>query len=255
MPNADLRLAISTAAFVNTDGTARVELSLTGQLPDPVPGRARDDIGLAVHAFTPDGRSVAAADQRLTVTLTPPVETAAPPAAPRGPLFELSSEISLKPGRYSLRVGVHSAATDKTGSVYTEVTIPDFAKEPLTLSGALLTSSSGTSLRGDALAVIEPTTRRTLSSDDRIQAFLRVYQGGTAAPASVSMKIRIVDEHNTAVVDRAESLPATAFSRDRQADYSVRLPLASLKPGEYWLSIEAAIGKRTVRRDVRFGVR
>lgn len=65
----------------------------------------------------------------------------------------------------------------------------------------------------------------------------------------------IVDDHNTAVVDRTESLSATAFSRDRQADYWLRLPLSTLKPGEYWLSIEAAMGKRTVRRDMRFSVR
>jgi hypothetical protein len=69
------------------------------------------------------------------------------------------------------------------------------------------------------------------------------------------MKIRIVDEHNAAVVNRVESLPATAFTRERQADFSVRLPLSSLKPGEYWLAIEATRGSVTARRDVRFTVR
>jgi hypothetical protein len=69
------------------------------------------------------------------------------------------------------------------------------------------------------------------------------------------MKIRIVDEHNAAAVNRTESLPATVFARDRQADFSVRLPLSSLKPGEYWLAIEATRGSVTARRDLRFTVK
>jgi hypothetical protein len=71
----------------------------------------------------------------------------------------------------------------------------------------------------------------------------------------VAIKLRIVDEQNAAVVDRSETMPPGTFSQNRQADYSYRLPLSTLKPGEYWLSIEAAIGKRSVKRDVRFTVR
>jgi VWFA-related protein len=255
LPNADLGLAIGAASFAGQNGTARVAISLTGQFRDAVAG-ARDTLGLAVHAFTIDGQPVAAVDRSVPVMLEP-----APPEAPgatialKGPLFSAASEIALKPGTYSLRVGVKSAATGKTGSVYTDITVPDFLKEPLSLSGVVLTESSVSSVRGDPLTALEPTATRVFSADNRIQAFLRVYQGGTAALSPAALRIRLVDEHNTAVVDRTETLPAPAFSRNRQADYSLRLPLASLKPGEYWLSIEAAMGKRTVKRDLRFTVK
>jgi hypothetical protein len=138
--------------------------------------------------------------------------------------------------------------------VYIDVLVPDFASEPLSLSGVVLTESSGSSLRGDALTTLVPTARRVFATDERMQAVLRVYQGGSAAASPVAMKVRIVDEHDGAVFNRTETFPVTAFSRDRQADYSLRLPLSSLKPGEYWLSIEATAAKRTVRRDVRFTV-
>jgi hypothetical protein len=50
-------------------------------------------------------------------------------------------------------------------------------------------------------------------------------------------------------------LPAGAFAHDRQADYSIRLPLSSFKPGEYWLAVTAAMGKNMATRDVRFRVK
>jgi hypothetical protein len=190
LPNADLGLAIGAASFAGQNGTARVAISLTGQFRDAVAG-ARDTLGLAVHAFTIDGQPVAAVDRSVPVMLEP-----APPEAPgatialKGPLFSAASEIALKPGTYSLRVGVKSAATGKTGSVYTDITVPDFLKEPLSLSGVVLTESSVSSVRGDPLTALEPTATRVFSADNRIQAFLRVYQGGTAALSPAALRIR-----------------------------------------------------------------
>ena len=85
--------------------------------------------------------------------------------------------------------------------------------------------------------------------------FLRVYQGAAEPVTDVMIHTRLVDEHNQAVIDRRTTLPAGAFARTRQADYSYGLPVSLLAPGEYWLSIEATSGKRTVRRDVRFLVK
>jgi VWFA-related protein len=250
----DIRMTLTTAAFANADGTAQVEIALNGQLPDPVAGQARDSVHLGVRVFTTDGRSVSAANHNIPIVL----ETAEPnPSAgnAKGPAFSLSSDVSLKPGAYSLRLGVESAATGKTGSIYSDIVVPDFAKLALSLSGILMTASTGSSLRGDPLTVLEPTASRRFAHDDRMQAFLRIYQGGQAAPSAVTMHVRIVDEHDVGVVDRTETLPVTVFSRERQADYAVRLPLSTLKTGEYWLAIEAKGGKASATRDVRFQVR
>jgi len=253
LPKGDIFAETAVAPFASRDG-ATVLVSVAGRLPALSAPLSRDHIDLLIRAFTPDGRATGSHQELAAVTLSPTTSTAtAPPAA--GPVFELASRIDLKPGRYSLRIGLRSASTDKSGSVYADVVVPDFAKEPLSMSGMVFSESTPASLRGDALAALAPTTTRTFDASDRMQAFLRVYQGGTVPLSPVSMRVRIVDEHNAAVVDHPESLPAQAFSHDRQADYAFRLPLSTLKSGEYWLSIEAAIGKRTVKRDVRFAVK
>jgi hypothetical protein len=118
----------------------------------------------------------------------------------------------------------------------------------------VFTASSGTS-RGDALSAIVPTISREFAADDRMQVFVRAYQGGATPLADASMRTRIVDAHNATAFDHTEILPAQAFARGRQADYFVRLPLTSLKPGEYWLAIEAKSGRAAARRDVRFTVK
>jgi hypothetical protein len=239
------------APFSSATG-GMVLLSLGGRLPPLSAPLMSDHLDLVIRAFTPDGRDAGAHQELVPVTLRPVAVSGDQPAS--GPAFELASRIDLKPGRYSLRIGLRSAATDKAGSVYTDVTVPDFTKDPLSLSGAVFTASAGTS-RGDALAAIVPTIRREFAVDDRMQVFVRAYQGGETTLAEASMRTRIVDGHNAAVLDHTEILPAQAFTRGRQADYFARLPLTSLKPGEYWLAIEAKSGRATARRDVRFTVR
>jgi hypothetical protein len=69
------------------------------------------------------------------------------------------------------------------------------------------------------------------------------------------MTVRLINEDNAVVVNQVDHLPAAAFSHGRQANYWYRLPLSSLRPGEYWLSLEAAAGLHTARRDIRFRMR
>jgi hypothetical protein len=57
------------------------------------------------------------------------------------------------------------------------------------------------------------------------------------------------------VFTRRDQLPADRFGQQRAADYQFRLPIERLKTGEYLLTLEAAIGKATARRDVRFAVK
>jgi VWFA-related protein len=243
LPKDDLRVEAAVAPFVTGAQATTVQVALTVRAPVASPLGPRDQADLLIRAFTPDGRAMGTTHETVPVVVD------------AGSTFEVASRIDLKPGRYSLRIAVTSKTAGRTGSVYTDVVVPDFAKDPLSLSGVVMTESAGSSLRGDALAALTPTTTRVLDQSDRMQAFLRVYQGGTAAISPVAVKVRIVDEKNTAVVDRTDTLPATVFSSGRQADYSYRLPLSTLKAGQYWLSIQAAIGKQSVRRDVRFSVR
>jgi len=251
LPKGDIPAELSVSAFSTASG-GRVVVVIGGHLPPLSAPLTSDHLDLVIRAFTPDGRDAGAHQELVPVILRPVATAADQPGS--GPAFELASRIDLKPGRYSLRIGLRSAATDKAGSVYADVEVPDFTKDSLSLSGAVFTASSGTS-RGDALSAIVPTISREFAADDRMQVFVRAYQGGATPLADASMRTRIVDAHNATAFDHTEILPAQAFARGRQADYFVRLPLTSLKPGEYWLAIEAKSGRAAARRDVRFTVK
>ena len=51
----------------------------------------------------------------------------------------ISRRLELPPGRYQLRVGVRDGGSGATGSVLYDLDVPDFSKEPLSMSGLLLT--------------------------------------------------------------------------------------------------------------------
>jgi hypothetical protein len=172
--------------------------------------------------------------------------------------YDLLTRIDVKPGEYELRLSAHSAVLDKFGSVYAHVDVPDFVKAPLSLSGVVIDATPGVPAAPiealkDVVAVV-PTSEREFVRVDRVNAFVRVYQGGKAALAPVTVMIRILDAQGATVIEQSDTLDAHAFKAGRAADEKFALPLARLAPGEYLLTMEATLGKSTARRDVRFRV-
>ena len=64
-----------------------------------------------------------------------------------------------------------------------------------------------------------------------------------------------MDSAPSKVFEEALTLSADRFRSDRSADYRLDVPLSRLVAGQYLLTIEAAGGRKTVSRDVRFSVR
>ncbi len=84
---------------------------------------------------------------------------------------------------------------------------------------------------------------------------LRVYQHVKGPLESVQLEIRVVDDHDAVKFHAAETIAADRFDASRAVDHRFNLPLADLSPGPHLLTIEAAAGRTTARRDVRFVVR
>ena len=167
--------------------------------------------------------------------------------------------LHLKPGRYNVRYSAHSARLDKTGSVYTDVTVPDFEKEKLSLSGVVVSGDPMPfAAPQDAFAGIipvVPTTQREFEHSDRAHAFVRIYIGGRQPPGRVDVTARITDANAAAVAVKTDGVAAERFETKRSTDYTYDLPLARLAPGSYLLTIEARADAVTVRRNVRFSVK
>ena len=99
---------------------------------------------------------------------------------------------------------------------------------------------------------VTPTTRRTFRTDEAAEVFLRLYQSGGGA-GDVTMSLRIADGRGEGIIQGSEGVAGAGFASGA-ADWRFVLPLDRLAPGEYLLTIEAALDGRTETRHVRFAV-
>jgi VWFA-related protein len=218
-----VRFNIDVSAFVRSDGA-------------PVP------LDIAILPVDSAGRQVASARQTSTVTAR------RPESDPRFTL-DVQSLLPLPPGEFGIRVAVSDPGAGKVGSVFSDITVPNYAETPLTLSGVSV--ESGGTANGDPVA----TTRRRFARTEQVRAVLQMYQGTTQTepPASVSMRVRILDARGVAVHDQPLTYPAATFPR-RRAGCVFVLPLSSLAAGEYLVSFDASANGRTSGRTLRFRV-
>ncbi len=222
-PNPIVRVNVDAGAFARSDGA-------------PV------GLDVAIAAVDRTGKPVASARQASTITAT---------ASASGSPIEVNvqSHLELQPGDYGLRVAVSDAASGKVASVFSDITVPDFDKAPLSLSGmSVETASSG----GGAA---KPTTRRTFKRGDVVRAVLQIYQGTgrTDALAPVVIRVRVLDAKGTALRDQSLPFPESSFA-NRRTDCVITLPLSTLAPGEYLLKLDASANRNTSGRALRFRV-
>jgi VWFA-related protein len=254
LPNGDIPLAVQLAPIAipgRRDLTAVAVTMGMRQRRDPTSAAAGfAELDWEVRAFDPEGRPRGVQQQTARLGL----------AASGGDVqVELLTRMDLKPGAYQLRLAIHDRAQNKSGSVYADVEVPDFGKAAVSMSGVLLSASGPPAAPRDALSAlvsVVPTARRVFASTDRVAAFVRVYQSGDVKKpaAPVPFTIRLTGTDETPLVNQKQTLEPPHFTA-RAADVNFEVPIASLKPGPYLLTLEATLGKATARRDVRFEIR
>jgi len=255
LPNSQLTLRATAAAFAGDGPQGGVIALSLGVLQPAFQERTRESIDLLIRKFTPDGIDYGTDTQLIPVTV---------PAAPTGvqtSAYDVLARLEVpQPGRYEIRVSVHSDATDTRGSIYVDVDVPDFRNDKVSLSGVVLNSALGAVPVAPArllrdVVPIAPTTLRAFGTADIVSAFVRVYQGAGEKLTDVPLKITIQDAAGKSVFNKTDTLAADRFATGQAADYQFRLPLTTLKPGDHLLTFETTVGKSAVRRDVRFQVR
>ena len=164
--------------------------------------------------------------------------------------IRVMSEIRLPPGRYQLRLAAGNPS-GKAGSVAYDLTVPDFGKDPLTLSGLVLTSdatqAASTIAPKDPLVRLLPrpaTARRSFDTSDTLVVFGEVYDNvaGTGRSAT-NVRAELRDE--TGAVVRTDGSAGNRFA--------LELPLERLSSGAYVVHVEATatLGKpRSASRDI-----
>ena len=248
LPRNDLPLSVVAAPFALPGGTeSAVAVVLGVRQPRPSDRDAKSPVSVLAAAFDRNGRSVQSETRTIAVTWKGDASGSMP--------YELLSRLTLKPGRYELRLAV-DASVNQRGSVYTYVDVPDFAQQPLSLSGIVLGAAAGPlSAPKDAFSTllpIVPTARRSFAPADRVTAFVRVYQASKKPALPATVTARIVDAHDAVVFTETVAIDAERFAETHAADHRIELPLTRLGGGPYLLTIDATAGQSSARRGVRF---
>lgn len=279
-PRADEVVARPTAESPNSSAVSMTGLIGPQGLPlravvspfsrsNAAPGNRNVDVGMVVSVKFPPLR--APVDETLTTIRNvydaagrpgPPVrETVTVRLEPNGGdsvRHEFFQRLSLPPGRYQVRFNTHSAVLGASGSVYADLDVPDLTRPGLSLSSVVIGHATE-EVRDDVLASlvpVVPTSERAFSANDALTAALRIYQGGTTAPAPVTVVSEIFDAADMRQQDFTSTVAAEDFDDGRGATHEWNLPIAGLKPGPYLLSITAQLpGGRSTRQDVLFRIR
>jgi VWFA-related protein len=147
--------------------------------------------------------------------------------------------VDLKPGRYQLRVAAHAVLTGRTGSIFSDVEVPNLGLQPgiseLVLgtdqdAAPVLVGEAGLPLRVPAFT----TTSRRFREGSRVFVAAEVYgREGFVLPGTVSLRVRRDGAADS--VDMQFPLQAETGGRPR---LFAEVPIAGLGVGRFTLSVE-----------------
>jgi len=272
LPTSDMPMQVTVAPFLRVrsaepkpkDGkkpkddekqTATVAITLGAKQnarAESATAKIVEDVELLASAFTPEGTSRGSSRQTAHLSVR---------QGATGLFgYEVLTRLNLAPGRYELRLAMYSGSIEKLGSVFADVVVPDFVGAPLSLSGVLVNKvpsiTSGPKGALADLASVAPTSDRDFRTVDQLTMFMRVYQGGKAKVAPVTMTTKILGIGDKVLMEKSDTLDASKFNLEgRGADFSTPVDVKGLPPGAYVINFTATLGKDTVSRDVRFTVR
>ena len=155
-------------------------------------------------------------------------------------------------GRYQLRVGARNPVSGRTGTVFYDVVVPDFSRDPLMMSGLLLSSlpaaASADVLTPQRDAVAEnllgapATSRRAFGQAETLGWMAEIYDNAPPKqPKHIDVAARLIDEAgrdafaSRDVVTNGEG----GVPKWQAFGYTGRIPLKDIPPGRYLLRVEA----------------
>jgi VWFA-related protein len=224
-------------------------------------GLAADDkIQLAYVAVDANGKDRGGDGESLAMKLHPDVKDRIGASGLR-----LLKRIDLGVGRYQLRVAAHDQGSGKAGSVVYDLTVPDFVRPPLAMSGIALTSASA--LAAPTLWPDEPLKQvlpgppvavRTFPQNDQIALFVEVYDNRPSPPHKVDIRTTVATEEGRVMITAEETRDSSEL-KGRSGAYGYRgaMALKDLDPGDYVLTVAAKsrlVETPAVERQLRFTV-
>jgi len=246
-PASEIRMAASAVAFRGNEPAAPSVVLVLTDLEPPITSRPGSERVLQFLAGSWDRNGTAVVTHAETLAVT------------GGTAVEVATRLALPKGRHEIRVAAEDGTSHESGSVFTFVDVPDFAKERLSLSGLLVAAGPAPPLASaDAfkgLLPIAPTALRVFTRTSKVVAFVRAYQGGDGPPRDVTMAATLVGVDGPARIHETTTLAGGRFAETRSTDYFIQMPVDELSPGPYLLTLEASLDDRRAARYMRFEVK
>ena len=233
-----LGVSVHAAPFRHSDKEASVALAIEidgAGLPLSPPGK------LELSFYDVNDRGRAGNGVRKEIDLLPLKPDTLARIKSHG--LRLNPRVTLAPGRYQLRFGVRDSAAGVDGSVFYDLTVPDFRKDPLALSGLLVTSAAAQQTpTAEADATLSKqlpgavTSRREFPVGDTLAVYAEAYING-ASRQGINVLVRLIGENGEDVFTAKDSMPGSSDPSNIFAQFT----LEELTAGAYLLRVEAQL--------------
>ena len=180
--------------------------------------------------------------------------------------IRIARRLELPPGRYQLRVGVRDGGSGATGSVLYDLDVPDFSKDPLSMSGLMLASGFASQMPSanpdpEFKTVLPgpPSALREFPRNDTVALFTEVYDNQTKVPHRVSIKASVIADDGKVVYTSGDERKSEELQGAKGGyGYTANIDTKAFAPGRYVLRVEATTlltNGATTMRELEFRIR
>jgi VWFA-related protein len=269
MQQGGLSFSVQAAPFKKSGKESSIALAIDFepgalQLARQNDGLFTDGLELAFFGVSEQGKATEGTRMVLNLTLKPEtyqrVQTAGLRANPR---------ISVPPGRYQVRIGARQSGTGRIGSVFYDLQVPDFTKNPLMMSGLLLSAPSSERVL-TALPDPDPTvskllpgaatSRREFARSDTLSVVTEIYDNTKPRqPRQIDLVTHLLSETGSEVFTARDTLTNGADGKAWNSyAYTCQLPLREVAVGRYLLRVDAQMRGHSdalARRETSISIR
>ena len=264
IPISGLPLSVFAAPFKGTAPNASIAVTIEiegrGLSFAEQNGLFADDVEISVIAIDRDAKIKDGGRDVVQLKLKPQTRETVSRAGIR-----ISRRLELPPGNFQLRVGVRDGGTGATGSVLYDLAVPDFPKDPLSMSGILIASGVGNQMptanpdpEFKTVLPAPPTAIRDFPRGDTLALFTEVYDNQTKVAHRVAIKTSVIADDGKVVYTAGDERKSDELQGAKGGyGYSAAIETKGLAPGRYVLRVEAETlltdGGKT-KREVEFRV-
>lgn len=244
-----LTMTVQAAAFKTTSRQASVALAVELdasrlRFTEQANKTFADGIELSMFALDERGRLHGGAFYQFNLNLHPDTYERV-----RQSVVRMNPRMALPPGRYQLRVGARESGAGEMGTVFYDLTVPDYGSNALAMSGLLLTDQTSRlqlsaqpdpELRPDQLPS-PAISRRTFGRNDVMSLFAEIYDNASGRePRSIEVVTTLTDANGIAAFSSRGPIGGASPGATRATTivYTQQIPLRDVQPGSYALKVE-----------------